>query len=83
MKEIKRGDVTSVASPLLLMVIMCLSVDNFSVFVFIFIQSFFVSGHGAQAHTHVREAAIVIKVLHGDLLSEVGEHHDAIVGAGE
>ena len=46
-----------------------LSVDNLSVLVFVFVaDTFFVGRHGTKAHADVREATIVVEILHGYLL---------------
>ena len=44
-----------------------LSVDYISVFVFVLIQTFFLSSHSAQAHTYTGESTVVEQVLHSNL----------------
>ena len=48
-----------------------LSVDDFAVFVLVGLEVLGILVHGAQAHTHAGEAAIVEEVLHGNLAGEV------------
>lgn len=59
-----------------------LSVDNLTCFLIgvLLDKRLVVLRHTAQGHAHVGEAAIVEEGLHGDLLGEVGEHDDAVVG---
>jgi len=37
--------------------------------------------HGAFAHTHAAEAAIVEKILHGDFFGQIGKQCNAVIGA--
>lgn len=45
-----------------------LSVDDIAVLIHIFFQTFLVGCHGTKAHTNVREATIVVQILHSYLL---------------
>ena len=56
-----------------------LPIDNVSILIHIFIQSFFVSSHCTKTHTYAGETTVMEQVLHGHLTGEVGEHHDTII----
>ena len=57
-----------------------LSVDNVAVLVLVLIKTLLIGCHGTKTHTNIREATIVIEVLHRHLTSEVREHYDTLVG---
>ena len=58
-----------------------LSVDDLTVLVGVGSHILGVLVHGAEAHTHGGETAIVEEVLHRHLAGEVAEEHHAVVGA--
>lgn len=51
-----------------------------AVLVAVEVEALLILVHGAEAHAHRRETAVVEKVLHGDLAGEVGEECDGVVG---
>lgn len=71
-RKIKQHRAAPYVSPrVVLCVLECgdLSVNDFSVLVFIFVaDTLFISRHSTKAHTNVRETAVVVEVLHGYLL---------------
>lgn len=45
------------------------------------LKTLVVLSHGAFAHTHAAEAAIVEKILHGDFFGQIRKQCDAVIGA--